>query len=256
MNSNGEKDWFRDAEFWEEFAPVIFDVERVGGAAGEVDQVLALTGVRAGAALDLCCGRGRHSLELARRGFEVTGVDITPGYVQRAKVESSDEGLAGIEFVLADVRDFERPGAFDLAISLYTSFGYFKDLTDDRRVLTHAYNALRPGGALLVETLGKESAAMRLRRRHWFRPPGSPDDICFVENRVAGAWERLHLDWTLVRADGTRRSAILDIRLFSAVEMASLLQDAGFTRVEVYGDLAGNPYNETATILVAVARKL
>ena len=250
-----QDEWFRDARFWEEFAGVVFNERRIRGTAQEVDQVLALTHDEAPAAiLDVCCGPGRHALELARRGFRVTGVDIMARHVEQGRAQAGREGLE-VEFVEADVRTFRRPGAFDTAICMFTSFGYFEDLEDDRRVLGNVAESLRPGGHFLVQTMGKETVARSLRGRSWYRPEGSPGDIFLIENSVVGAWERVQLDWTIVRADGTRSEASLRIRMFSALEMASLLRDAGFSDVAVFGDLDGRPYDTGANLLVAVARK-
>ena len=71
-------EWFEDAAFWETFYPIMFPEERYEAAAEEVDNIVALTGVQEGRVLDLCCGPGRHTVELAKRGFQVTGVDRTP----------------------------------------------------------------------------------------------------------------------------------------------------------------------------------
>ena len=248
------REWFRDQTFWAEFAKVVFDDHRLRGTAEEVDRVLALTGLESGAVLDLFCGPGRHSLELARRGFHATGVDITPRHVEQGRAAAAAESLDA-EFVEADVRTFSRPGAFDAAICMFTSFGYFDDLNDDRKVLANAAAALRPGGVLLIQTMGKETVARSLRGRSWYRLDDSPGDIFLMENTILGAWERVQLDWTIIRADGARSEAQLRIRMFSALEMASLLQDAGFSDVTVFGDLDGRPYNATANLLVAVARK-
>jgi SAM-dependent methyltransferase len=249
-----ETPWYQDSQFWEDFAPVLFDGYRIRNTPVEIDKVLARTGLESGAFLDLCCGPGRHSLELARRGFAVTGVDITSGYVEQARRTAADEGLAA-EFVEADVREFRRPGAFDGAISMFSSFGYFDELRDDRRVLSNAAESLRPGGVLLIETMGKETVARNLRRRHWYSPADKPGTLFLVENTIIGAWERVELHWIVVRPDGSRAEARLLIRLYSALEMASLLRDAGFSSVEVHGDLEGSAYGLDASLLVAVARK-
>lgn len=251
---SAETPWYQDSQFWEDFAPLLFDGYRIRNTPVEIDEVLARTGLESGAVLDLCCGPGRHSLELARRGFAVTGVDITTGYVAQARRAAADAGLTA-EFVEADVREFRRPGAFDGAISMFSSFGYFDELHDDRRVLLNAAESLRPGGVLLIETMGKETVAHNLRRRHWYSPVDKPGTLFLVENTIIGAWERVELHWIVVRPDGSRAEARLSIRLYSALEMASLLRDAGFSQVEVHGDLKGSAYGPDASLLVAVARK-
>jgi SAM-dependent methyltransferase len=152
--------WYEDDRFWETFAAVMFTEQRWSSAPIEIDWVLhLLEGVYPGmAVLDLCCGPGRHSLELKRRGFRVTGVDRTALYLDEARRRAHEEGLA-VEFVQDDMRHFVRPGAFSAALSMYTSFGYFSDPADNLQVLANIYQSLKPGGALLMEMNGKEVLA-------------------------------------------------------------------------------------------------
>src|SRR5689334_4942622 len=126
--------WHENDEFWEFFRANLFSRERVERAPAEVDGVIRLLDANPGARiLDLCCGVGRHSLELARRGFVVTGVDRTAAYLERARHRAEQESLA-VELVQSDMREFARPDAFDGAINLFTSFGYFENLADDLKV--------------------------------------------------------------------------------------------------------------------------
>jgi len=81
------KDFYCDETFWKEFAPFMFDETRWMLAESEVDSIIAHTHLSPPAkVLDLCCGTGRHSLAFARRGFTVTGVDITRSYLDAAAI--------------------------------------------------------------------------------------------------------------------------------------------------------------------------
>ncbi|MEA2682391.1 MAG: hypothetical protein QOK05_719 [Chloroflexota bacterium] len=227
---------------------------RVGRAGPDVAGVIRLAQVpEGGAVLDLCCGIGRHSLEFARHGYAVTGVDLNRGYLDRSRAQAEAEGL-NLELVESDAREFVRPRAFDLAVNLYTSFGYFDSLADDQRLLQNMRESLRPGGALVIETMGKETVARQMKGRSWFMSGEDQQDVVLVDNRVIGAWERVELSWTLIKPDGRRAEAKLNIRLYSAVEMASLLRECGFVTTTVYGDLQGRPYDQDAALLVVVAR--
>ena len=151
--------WHEQDEFWETVAPILFAQRRWSDAPAEVEEVVSLLGIGPGAhILDLCCGVGRHSLELARRGFRVTGVDRTRLYLDRASKQAEAEGLK-IEFVQDDMRTFCRPDAFDVVINLFTSFSYFEDPEEDRQVLVNVYRSLKPGGVFVLEMLGKEILA-------------------------------------------------------------------------------------------------
>lgn len=159
MRNTKEKPWYEQDNFWATFEPVLFTQQRITGAGEEVEQLVSLLDLQKPLSIcDLCCGVGRHSLELARRGFEVTGVDRTPRYLGRARARAKDEGL-NVEFVEADVRNFSRPEVFDVVVNLFTSFGYFEDARDDKKVLENVYKSLKSSGKLIVELRGKEALA-------------------------------------------------------------------------------------------------
>jgi SAM-dependent methyltransferase len=276
-----KKEWFNDEHFWKAYAPIMFDEFRWAELPLAADGVtrlarLDLYGVteaaetaeatkttkiteiiepaaRSPAAprlLDLCCGFGRMTLELAGRGFACTGVDITQGYLDTAREDAAAENL-DIEFIKADIRDFVRPGFFDLAINLYISFGYFADPQEDKRVLKNAYDSLKSGGALIIETLGKEIAVRDFVRSEWFRRAGY---IVLTEYAPVDSWTSLWNRWTLLK-DGERIEKEFTQRLYSAGELRALLLEAGFSQVEIYGGWNESPYDETAEKLILVGRK-
>ncbi len=243
--------WHEDDDFWSAMAPSFFTEERRAVAPAEIDLVLGHLNVEPAAAiLDLCCGPGRHSLELARRGFRVTGVDRTRGYLQKAREQAQAAGL-DIEFVHADMREFCRPEAFDGAINLFTSFGYFEDPADDRRVLANVHRSLRPGATLIMDMMGKEILARIFRERDWEERDGG---LLLQERKVDREWTWIENRWILVE-DGARREYRVSHRIYSAAELCGLLRESGFASADAYGDLASAPYDHTARRLVVVARK-
>ena len=153
--------------FWQVAAPLLFPRERWKNAEQEVDSLLKLMELPEGASvLDLACGPGRHALEFTRRGFHVTGVDRTQKYLAEARRRSKEAGLT-VEWIEADMREFQRPGEFDAAVSLFTSFGYFEDPEDDKLAAMNMYRSLKPGGVLLIEMVGKEILARIFQPRDW-----------------------------------------------------------------------------------------
>lgn len=245
------KTWHEDDAFWREAASVLFSGRRLAAAAEEVDRVVALGEIQPGARiLDLCCGVGRHALELARRGCRVTGVDRTAEYLALAREQAAAEGL-DVEWVQADMREFVRPQAFDAAINLFTSFGYFEDPADDRRAAENLCRSLVPGGALVMDLLGKEVLARIFRSRDWHEEDGA---LVLEERRVAQEWGWIENRWILIRGD--RRTELqLGHRLYAATELVALLRDVGFAQAKAYGGLDGSPYDHAAKRLVVVARR-
>ena len=151
-------DWFEDDDFWRDFFPVMFSSARFEAAVSEVAHVLALAKITSGNVLDLCCGPGRHSVVLARAGFAVTGIDRSPFLLEHARTAAQQAGVQ-VDWVQEDMRTFKRENSFDLVCSLFTSFGYFEDETDNLRVLQNVCANLRSGGVFVMELLGKERLA-------------------------------------------------------------------------------------------------
>jgi SAM-dependent methyltransferase len=246
-----DKVWHEDDAFWHTFAPGMFTPEIWEAVPVQVDQMLALLGIEPGArVLDLCCGPGRHSLELARRGYAVTGVDRTAEYLRRARRKARREGLS-VEFVKADMREFVRPGAFDAVVNMFTAFGYFRDPEDDARVLRNVRESLRPGGRLLIDVMGKEVLARIWLPRNW----EERDGVLFLqERRATDDWSWIENRWIAIRGTD-RHETQVSHRVYSAVELKRLLAECGFAEVHTFGDLDGSDYDHKARRLVALATR-
>src|ERR1035437_4513204 len=104
--------------------------------------------------LDLFCGSGRHSLELARRGYSVTGIELNHDYLELGKKLSKAIENAP-NFIQGDIRYVEYGEGYDAAIVMYQSFGYFSD-DEDNLVLRKVYNALNIEGKFLIEILNRD----------------------------------------------------------------------------------------------------
>jgi SAM-dependent methyltransferase len=246
------KPWHEQDAFWETMASKMFSPAAWQQAATEINQILSLASAPVGAkVLDLCCGPGRHSLELARRGFIVTAVDRTKLYLEKARAKALEEGLDSLTFVLGDMRTFRESESFDLVLNLFTSFGYFKDQSEDRHVMRNIYDSLRIGGKLVLDVLGKEVLAAKFRLHDWTEEDG----VLFLEDRVlSDSWSWIETRW--IQISGAKRTEFtLSHRLYSATELSSLALEAGFTNIQVYGSLLGVPYDHEANRLILLAVK-
>ena len=262
-------EWFSDEEFWKNFAPVMFSEKRWAEASGVVDSLIQLvlpkplsktdqnTVLDGLKILDLCCGMGRVSSELARRGFAVTGVDLSAALLEAAREDAACEKLK-IEYIQADARSFKGPLFFDIAVNLYTSFGYFEDPEDDLLLARNVFESLKPGGSFVIETLGKEIAARDFTGGEWFERDGF---TVLTEYEAVESWSRLKNRWVLIKNTGesekthSRIEKVFTQRLYSAVELCSLLHKAGFNDVDIYGGWDERPYNQNAAALIAVGKK-
>lgn len=243
--------WYENECFWETFAPKMFDAENLAAAAEQVEQALRLMALPNDAKiLDLCCGIGRHTLELARRKFSVVGVDLTEAYLARARRQAEHEGL-NIEFVRDDMRRFCRPEAFDAIVNMFTAFGYFDAIEDDKQVLHNAFCSLRKGGTLLIDTIGKEIIARIWMPREWHTVEGK---IWLRESKITRNWSWCENRWMMLD-NGRLQTFEFGHRIYSAAEMIALLKECGFSAVRVYGDWTGAEYDNSAKRLIAVAQK-
>jgi SAM-dependent methyltransferase len=251
MTKRRKKEWFDDEAFWRELYPFLFTPERLAAGAEDVEKVLALARPRGRRALDLACGPGRCSIALARAGFTVTGVDRTKMLLERARARARRAGLR-IEWVRADMRDFVREATFDLALSMYHSFGYFDDKDEDMVVLRNVLASLKPGGVFVMELAGKEFLA------GGFQPVTMdelPDGSRLVQrHEIFDDWTRIRNEWIVLRK-GHCRSFAFHHTLYSGQELKDRLLAAGFENVRLYGSLDGDPYGLDSTRLVAVARR-
>jgi SAM-dependent methyltransferase len=255
-----DPEWFNDIQFWERYGPIMFDRNRWGEVPLVADGVTAMahldlykrnTADPAGPrVLDLCCGFGRIALELSRRGFSVTGVDITEPYLNAGRDDAAYEKL-DIEFIQQDVRSFKRPNTFDLAINLYISFGYFDDQKDDLLFVKNARESLKDSGTFIIETLGKEIAVRDFVEAEWFERAGY---TVLTEYTPTDSWAGIKNRWILIK-EGERIEKTFTQRLYSAVELRRLLFDAGFRAVDIYGNWNEAPYDHHAEVLIAVGRK-
>ncbi len=243
--------WHETDAFWETFAPLMFGERRWANTPAEIDGILNLMNLAPGTTiLDLCCGPGRHALELARRGFQVTGVDRTAAYLEQARLQAQEERLS-IQFIEADMRYFVSSGAFDAALLMFTSFGYFQDPAENRQVLVNVCDSLREGGRVILDLMGKEILARIFKERDWVEVAG---DIYLEERKISRDWSRVENRWIALR--GTERSEFTVAHwLYSAAELTALLKESGFKSVDIYGSIEGDPYDHNAQRLIVVGQK-
>jgi len=251
MQETQKKTWYEDESFWKTFAPTMFNQERLDVTAEEINHIVKLLALEKGAKiLDLCCGIGRHSLELARRGYQVVGVDLTEEYLAKARRQAESEGL-NVKFVRNDMRQFCQIENFDVVINMFTAFGYFETQAENKRVLVNIHCSLRKGGTLIIDMIGKEVLARIYQERDWHEEDGR---IFLRECKMQQNWSWADNRW-IVLENGKIREFRFGHRIYSAVEITDLLKECGFSSVSIYGDLKGADYDHNAKRLIAVARK-
>ncbi|MFX1483653.1 MAG: class I SAM-dependent methyltransferase [Promethearchaeota archaeon] len=252
MSDKSEVPWYENDELWAIMEPVMFTEARIAQTVAEVDSIKSLCKIQQEeSVLDLCCGIGRHSLEFAKRGHRVVGVDRTKLYLERARRTAAEENL-NIEFIQDDMRTFYRTNTFDIVISMFTSFSYFEDHEEQMLVLRNIYSSLRTGGRFFLDMTGKEILARIFLRHSWSE---WPHGFMLEEREPLDNWSKMNNLWIFIERDGTVHRHKVVHWLYSATEITRMLQQAGFREVEVYGGLDGRPYDNEASRLVTVATK-
>lgn len=246
-----QKPWYQQEKFWKDLRLVLFSRERQADAADEVNKIIRLLDPKPEAKiLDLCCGIGRHSLEFGRQGYSITAVDRTEKYLDYARKRAKSEGL-NINFVCRDMRKFRRKNHFDVILNLFSSFGFFEKEKDDPLVVQNMYQSLKMGGLIIFDLMGKEVLARIFEEKDWYYV----DDFKVLEERkIVENWSRVESHWTVIKNKNITEHQI-SLRIYSAVEFSTLLRDAGFKQIKVYGNLDGNPYDHNAKRLVVVGKK-
>jgi len=246
-----KKEWFDDDSFWRELYPFLFPEKRVADADEQVAKALALTKPPGKSVLDLCCGPGRCSIALAKKGFRVTGVDKTTYLLNKARAKAK-AARVNIEWVREDMRDFVRPASFALVLSMFTSFGYFDDRQDDMTVLQNMFTSLQPGGACLIEVLGKERLAKILQPTISTVLPGGT--LMVERHEIFDDWTRVRNEWLLIRG-GRAKSFNFHHTIYSGQELRDRMERVGFVAVKLHGNLDGDAYGPNAERLVTIGHK-
>jgi len=246
--SDVPSDWF-DGYFEEEWLDEIALNIPEERTRKEVDFVLERLELEQGArVLDVACGHGRHSLELARRGFRVTGVDLSPRSIELAREAAASEGLDAT-FVERDARELDFYAEFDASINLFTSvLGYFDEEADNRRVVEAVARALRPGGSFLVDTINLLSLARGFQELHWQE---FESGTLMVEHRAFDFERgRSRSDWMFVSREGSRKTIRHSLRVYAPHELIAMFEAADLDVLGRWGNFDGDEISFDAWRLI------
>jgi len=212
--------------------------------------------------LDLCCGQGRHCLELARRGFQsVEGLDRSHYLIQKVRVQAKEEGLS-LRFREGDARKLPYlPDTFDVVLILGNSFGYFETIQDNMRVLKEIFRVLKPWGRLLIDVADGEYLQEHFQSRSW----EWMDKKHFVcrERCLSLDKQRLISREVITHVEkGILTDQFYAERLYGRENLSELLKTAGFSNIATHGALSSDSKRnqdlgmiESRIIVSALVRK-
>lgn len=181
--------------------------------------------------LDLGCGHGRIANRLAERGCRVTGLDLSPTFLKRAREDAAALGVT-VDYVHGDMRDLTWTRRFDRVVNWGNVFNYFDDDADGQRVLALIAKALKAGGRLLIDTENYPSYVRNYQPSHVVEHNG---DLVVDQHRLDPLTSRSIATRTVFR-DGNVRREPSSSRVHTFPELRDWLRVAGFVTVDGYGE--------------------
>ena len=225
---------------------VLFDErpERITADADILLKSLKEQGYQPKRILDMNCGVGRHSVELAKRGIEILGTDISPRYVEAAEEKAAAAGMTDkARFIVADMRKIfsilkdEEP--FDGVINLWTSFGFYDNATNDG-ILRQCLELVRPGGFFAMDIVNRDWLVRSFSPRGFTR---IGEDIIILEDRRLDLNDsRMYNTWTFLKSTAgddykKLKEVSLDHRVWSLHELIAMFERTGWEFKAAYPGL-------------------
>ena len=189
---------------------------------------------------DQCCGNGRLSHALANAGFNVLGVDLIPGYIERAQRGAPEAG--NCQFETGDAFQYVATEPAGGAFNWWTSFGYAREDSRNIEMLRRAFESLQCGARFALDFMNVPGVYRNFQPHVVTRAPSDEGEITLIRESV------VDLDLGLMRKHWTyyRRGELVaehdsEVRLYDPVALGGLFEEAGFTEVSIYGDLDSSP---------------
>lgn len=232
MNSEWYKDWFETDEYLS-----VYSHRNENDAEELVNLILNNVHLTRNAnVLDMACGAGRHSLLFAKKGFNVTAVDLSNNLLSVA-AEKAFSNVVKINFIQTDLRILNLPTKFDLAVNLFTSFGYFEEDEENLKIFKTAFNHLNEKGYFIIDFFNKNYLINNLIAE-------SSEKIEDVEIHQRRKIENQRVIKEItIKNNGQTKKFFESIRIYSKDELVSRLIKIGFSVINIFGDYFGGDFD-------------
>ena len=200
--------------------------------------------------LDVGCGYGRHLIPLSLGDRAAVGLDLSPVMLNAARHAAARAGIS-VPLVRADMACIPFLEAYDAALSLFSSFGYFDAEDENFLVLKNAADALVQGGQFLIETANRDFLIRHLTPAQVYRPGGM---VVLEERQFDSQTSRSRVDVTIYK-DGDETNLFHSIRLYTFTELQMLLGAVGLETQAVWGDFRGGDYTSDSPHMIVLAQK-
>jgi len=230
----------------------------------EVDGIMNVLNLPTSAEiLDLPCGYGRHSIELARRGFKVTGIDINDEHLRKARedfliAESLHPLSSKPKFIKGDMRRLDSTllGKFDAVINMFFSFGFFKDDLDNVLTMHQFYNSLKDEGKMLIHTIVSPEMISRRGVNYKSILRQVEGGLLHIDEYYDPQTKRLNGSWR-IDCNGSVVASLTpySVRIYSADEFKQMAKEVGFRDIEVCGSFDRSKFTPDSKELIIIAKK-
>ena len=215
-----------------------------------------------GLILDLACGIGRISIPLAKLGYNVVGIDISPSYIQKAIEYAQSEGVEDrTRFILGDMREVgsklsEYSDSFNVILNMWTSMGYWDEETD-LSILRQALSLSKPGGLFVIHTANRDTLVKRFQSRDF--SIGEDGLVVLMERELDLETSRMINQWSYYRKDGEDLRFLnrmeINHRVYSLHELKKQFHDAGWTIIETFGGFDQQPFTVDTFNMIILAKR-
>jgi ubiquinone/menaquinone biosynthesis C-methylase UbiE len=206
-------------------------------------------------ALDLCCGTGRHSILLHKKGWNIIGLDISPNLLRIAK-ERMKEKRVHFPIVRGEMQNLPfQSRTFAAVINMFTSFGYLPSKKEDMKTLNEITRTLKQDGLFLIDIANHENLVNTFKKKDW----GEFSSFYMLEKRTLDVKKsRLHSQWVIIdKKSGKTKTFDHNLQLYSLPQLQKMLQKAGLTIEKVYGDYEEQQHlQQDSPRLILLARKV
>ena len=209
--------------------------------------------------MDLASGNGRHSLIFAKKGFNVTGIDLSKYLIGEAKkkLKGDYKKFSGkLKFEIGDMRDIAHKNEFDLVVNLFSSFGYFEKDSENFKVIKSISRSLKKGGYFFFDYLNAEYLRNHLKP---FDMSMRNHNVIFQVREIKA--NAVYKSIIIVKNDKSAKSPLVCkfhemVKLYNLADYKKVFTKYGLKIVKTFGDYSGSKFSASGSNrLIILAQK-